>query len=546
MTMIASVFVLALGAALQNPQTPATPAPTGKISGIVTRGDTKGPLPNVAIRVIRWEGGLGRPVPATRTGADGRFTVEGLPAGEYALTFTADTFVTLELGQRRPSEPARRVQLLDGQHFDKADITLPRTAAIEGRVLDEFGDSAPGMTVQAAQVQFAAGKNRLMMVGPQSRPTDDLGRFRIFNLPPSEYYLVALSGQFAGPDEAAGFAVTYYPGTAVPGDAKPVEVGVGQDVTGVVFQLAPAEMATVSGIATDELGKPIPASLMLIPTSGGDVRAMIIARAQSGADGSFVIRNVPAGSYALQGFGRQVGSGGSLSSSAFGALQIRVDGDVPNLALRVTPGTTLRGRIIFEGTATPPAPARVRVFPRPINFATGPVGGGPPDSVTADDWTFETKNMNGHRVISVTAGAPGWMVKSVLHNGKDITDQPVDFAAGDVEGVEVTMTSNISTVSGTVTEDGTPATDCTVLLFAQDSAKWTFPSRHMMAIRPDAKGAFRASGLPPGDYLAIALPAVQGQDWQNPLTLEQYRSLATSVTVLEGGNATVALRLIRR
>jgi len=546
MTMIGSVIALALVVALQNPQTPAAPASTGKISGVVTRGDTNGPLPNVTIRLIRWEGGLGQQVPATRTGADGRFTVEGLRAGEYALTFTADTFVTLEWGQKRPSETARRVQLLDSQHFDKADMTLPRTAAIEGRLLDEFGDPAPGMTVQAAQVQFAAGKNRLMMVGPQSRPTDDLGRFRIFNLPPSEYYLVALSGQFAGPDEAAGFAVTYFPGTPVPGDAKPVEVGVGQDVTGVVFQLAPADMATVSGLATDEQGKPITASLMLIPTSGGDVRAMIIARAQSGPDGSFVIRNVPAGSYALQGFGRPIGNSTSPGTQPFGALQIVVDGDVPNLALRVTPGSTLRGRIVLEGTAPPPAPARVRVFPRPVNFATGPVGGGPPDSVTADDWTFETRNMNGIRVISVTAGAPGWMVKSVLRNGKDITDLPVDFRTGDVDGVEVTLTSNIATVIGTVTEDGKPATDCAVLVFAQDSTKWTFPSRYMIAVRPDAKGAFSASGLPPGDYLAIAVPAVQGQDWQNPVTLEQFRSLATSVSVLEGGNASVALRLARR
>lgn len=545
MTPILGTLALVLIGGIQNPQAPAQPEATGKISGVVTRGDTNQPLENVTVRLVRWEGGLGQQIPPVRTGADGRFTVSALRAGDYALTFTSESFVTLEWGQKRPTETARRLQLAEGQVFDKADMVLPRTAAIEGRLIDEFGDPAPGMTVQAARVQFAAGKNRLLLVGSQSRPTDDLGQFRIFNLPPSDYYLVALSGQFAGPDEAAGFALTYFPGTAVPMDAKPVTVGVGQDVTGVVFQMAPAEMSTLSGVATDELGKPIQATLMLTPTSGGDVRATIMARQQSGPDGKFVIRNVPAGSYALQGFGRPTGTSTSPGMAPFGALQLTVDGDMPNLALKIAPGATLRGRILLEG-ATPPAQARVRVFPRPINFATGPMGGGPPESVVSEDWTFETKNLNGTRVIAVVVGAPGWMLKSVTRDGKDITDQPVDFNQGDVNGVEITLTSNAASVTGTVTEANRPATDCVVLLFSEDSAKWTFPSRYMFAARPDAKGVFTASGLLAGNYLAIAVPPGQGEEWQNPATLEGYRALATSVTLPEGGKASVALRVIRR
>jgi len=539
-------FAIAMVSAVQTPQAPAPPEGTGRISGVVTRGDTNQPLQNATIRLVRWEGGRGQQFPPVQTNADGRFSIEALRAGEYALTFTAESFVTLEWGQQRPGETARRVPLIDGQHFDKADISLPRTAAIEGRLLDEFGEPAPGMTVQAARVMYAQGKNRLMMVpGTQSRPTDDLGQFRIFNLPPSDYYLVALSGQFAGPDEAAGFALTYYPGTAVPMDAKPVSVGVGQDVTGVVFQMTPAEMSTISGVTTDELGKPIQATLMLVPTSGGDVRAEILARLQSGPDGTFVIRNVPAGAYALQGFGRPVG-GGNLANAPFGALQLTVDGDMPNLTLKIAPGTTLRGRILLEGGATPPDPTRFRLFPLPVNFATAPLGGGPPNSVTNADWTFEVKNMNGVRALMMSAIAPGWMLKGVTREGKDITDQPVDFRDGDVNGVEITVTSNIATVSGTVTEAGQAAADCVVVLFAEDAAKWAFPSRYMGTARPDAKGAFTLSGLPSGNYLAIAVPLLQGQEWQNPLLLEAYRALATRVIVTEGGKATVSLRVIRR
>jgi hypothetical protein len=174
------------------------------------------------------------------------------------------------------------------------------------------------------------------------------------------------------------------------------------------------------------------------------------------------------------------------------------------------------------------------------------VGGGPPETLTSEDWTFETKNMVGTRVIAVNVRAPGWMLKSVTRDGKDITDQPVDFGQDDVNGLEITLTSNIASVTGVVTDAGTPVAECLVLLFAEDAKKWTFPSRFMTAARPDSKGAFTLTGLLPGDYLAIAVPSIQGQDWQNPLTLESYRALATSVTVLEGGKTNVALRLIRR
>jgi 5-hydroxyisourate hydrolase-like protein (transthyretin family) len=545
MTGILGAIVMVLIGASQNPPPPREG--TAKISGVVTRSDINQPLQEVTVRLIRWEKGRGQQLPPVATDREGRFIVEALSAGEYGLRFTADTFVTLEWGQKDPSEIPRRLQLVDGQHFDKADMAMPRTSAIEGRLLDDFGDPAPGMTVKAARVQFAAGKSRLMLVpGAQSRPTDDLGQFRIFNLPPSEYYLVSLSGQFAGPDEAAGFALTYFPGTAVPTDAKPVLLGMAQDVTGLVFQMAPAAMSTLSGVTTDALGIPIQATVVLLPTSGGDVRAEIIARLQSGLDGTFAIRNVPAGSYALHGFGPQAVNSPNRGSASFGALQLTVDGDLPNLVLKISPGVTLRGRILFEGGAPFPVPTQVKVLPTLINFATGPMGVGPTESMTADDWTFEVRNMTGIRVITPPAAIRGWMLKSVMQNGKDITDQPIDFRRGDVNDLEVMLTSNMSFLTGTVTDANGPVTDCVVMVFSQDPAKWTFPSRYVIAARPDARGTFMVPALPPGNYLAIAIPPTQGQDSQSPMSLERYRGLATSVAVLEGGTATLSLHLVKR
>jgi len=549
MTAALTSLVLLCAAAAQNPQTPPQPEGTAKISGIVTRQDTNLPLANVTVRAVRWEGGFGQQIPAKRTGPDGRFVLEGLRAGEYGLRFAAELFVGLEFGQKRPQEAARRIDLKDGQHFDKADISLPPTTAIEGRLVDEFGDPVPGVIVQVAQVQFLAGKRRLMPAGSGSlapRPTDDLGQFRIFNLPPGDYYVMALSGPFAGPDDPSGFAVTYFPGTRVPTEAKPVHLDIGQDVTGLAFQLTPAPMSVVSGVVTDENDKPIAgASLLLLPTSGGDVRSILMGRLGTGPDGAFTFRNVAPGTYVIQAFGRPVG-GGALSQASFAAVPLSIEpgADISDLRVKIPPPASARGRIVFEGDA--PLPSRVMVSPRAVNFASAPVGGGPPNNVTNPDWTFEVSNMSGLRVVYVNVGSPQWMLKKVTRDGRDITDEPVDFRNGDVNGLEITLTSRGPALTGTVTDDRGPVADSTVILFATDPTRWVFPSRFFGQGRPSPQGNFRIQGLPPGEYYAVALPVVQGADWQDPENLNELLGVATRVSLSEGRTSAVSLKVVRR
>ena len=543
--------VLSSVVAVQNPtQVLEQPKPLGKISGVVTRRDTNVPLENVTIRLVRWEGGLGQQIPSKATGPDGRFVFEGLQAGSYGLTFSAERFVSLQYGQDTPQETARLVELKDAQHFANADISLPPTTAIEGQLLDEFGDPAPGIVVQPAQVQFVAGKRRLMPAGSgatPSKPTDDLGRFRIINMPPGEYYLVAVAGPFAGPNDPAGFALTYFPGTAVPMEAKSVRLELGEDLAGVVFRLTPTPTTTISGVVTHD-GKPVAASLRFLATVDGDVRSLIMANAATGPDGAFRFRNVAPGTYVLQAYARVVGPGpGNLAAQTFGYLTVNVPdtgGAITGLELKIPPGPSARGRIVFEGDA--PLPRRVIVSPTPVTFASSPVGGGPPNSVTREDWTFEVVNMSGLRQVRASTSPAGWLLKKVTLNGADITDQPIDFSKGDVDGIEITLSSRGPVLNGSVTDAGTPSVNCTVVVYANDATKWTFPSRYFAQVRPDPQGRFSIIGLPPGDYLALALPTVQGTDWQDPEFLKQHLGVATHTSLVEGGTQTIALKVYRR
>lgn len=526
------------------PQQTAVPAETGtaSLSGVITSSSGRA-IPNATINVIQWVGGLGKQMPA-RTDAQGRFTLKNLPAGSYDVTARADGHVSLRYGQRTSSDGPKRIELADAQEFTEANIVLPKFTAIEGQLLDEFGDPMPGVRVMASTVTFAAGKNRIMPAnGTQNvPPTDDRGMFRIYGLAPGDYYLQAVTGPFAGPNDPSGFAVTFYPGTKSPQDAKPVHLDSAHDTAGVGFSLIPAPMSAVSGLVTDAGGKPIVrGDVSIFGLSGGDIRSFLSGRVPTDQNGRFTFRNLAPGSYVIQAYGQPV-SGGVLSRAPFGSVIFDVTGDRDDLRVTVT-GSRMTGHITFEGAAPQPAVDRVMVNPMPVDFVSAPAAGGPPAMTINPDWTFELLNMSGLRVIRTNVGAPGWVLKSVTIAGKDVTDTPIDFRKGDVADVEVTFTSNAGSIKGIVSDSKGPAADAMVIAFSEDETKLAFPSRFMAAARSSPKGEFTMAGLPAGWYLVAVAPAGVAPQTADPAALETLRKTAVRVSVQEGASASVTLTI---
>jgi hypothetical protein len=222
------------------------------------------------------------------------------------------------------------------------------------------------------------------------------------------------------------------------------------------------------------------------------------------------------------------------------------DSNLDGIVLKTSEGTALRGRIVVEDGVTPPKADLIRVDTVPIEWDSAPVAGGPSPSKTNDDYTFEVLRQNGIRRILPGVQSPDWMLKKITFNGQDVTDAGVDFRTKDVEGVEITLTSKVTHVTGGVSDDKGPVSDYVVVIFASDPTKWIDRSRFVGLVRPAQQGRFRANGLPPEDYLAIALPSVNGPEFMDPDFLQQLRAQASSFTLGEGETKTLELKLKRR
>jgi hypothetical protein len=160
------------------------------------------------------------------------------------------------------------------------------------------------------------------------------------------------------------------------------------------------------------------------------------------------------------------------------------------------------------------------------------------------DGTFAIKGIFGRSRLRVML-PDEWMVKAILHDGRDITDAALELRGGEVlSDVEVVVTDSVSMVDGTVLDDrNRPVGDATVLVFSTDRVRWSDDLRGVRAVRPDQNGQFEVKGLPPGGYVAVALPYVESGLWNDPQYLESVLPLGQGLSVAEAGRHTVTLTL---
>jgi hypothetical protein len=503
----------------------------------------------------------GRGGGVTSTDNEGRYEIKELTAGRYNVTASKGGFVQGSFGQRRPGEPGTPIDLADGQSADKVNFTLSRGSVISGRIVDDGGDPVAGTMVSALRFAFVAGSRRLVPGTGEggSDRTDDQGAFRLYGLPPGDYYVSANnrnnSMMMPGMNntEADGFAPTYYPGTPNLGEATRVTVKAGQEMSGANFALLVARMARIRGRALNSRGEPVTGAMLMLtpadPMMGMNV-GMNMMNSMVAGDGSFQFANVAPGRYNMNV--RPTGMPGV--NSEFATLPVNVgNDDIDNLFVTTSAGATLNGVVVTDDGSVPPfRPDQVQIFAQPAEMSANMFGGGP--TKVNDDFTFEMNALFDRRLIrgaigvGSMAGNAGWYLKAIVLDGDDVTDRGIEFAPGRAyDGLQIVFTQQTTDLSGLLTDDrNQPVLDATVVIFPADREKWTYASRYVRSARPDTNGRYNARSLPPlDDYLVVAVQNLEQGQGSDPEFLSRAREEAKSFSLNEGESKAVDIKLSR-
>jgi hypothetical protein len=549
---------------------------TGRIRGRVLASDSGGPIRRAQVRIS----GSEVAPKAALTDAEGRFEFRELPAGRFTLQASKSGYVSVQYGQTRPFESGKPIELADKQILDGANISMPRGGVISGRIVDEFGDPLPDVSVTAMRQSWSNGRRRLTPAAGRIGQTNDLGQYRIYGLPPGDYYISATlrggglemammdmevmmvaGASVSGPAASAprsGYAATYYPGTTTASEAQRITLAPGQEASSADFPLAAVRLARVTGIVIGSDGKPLEGVAISASPASRDVGLMMApSSARSQKDGSFTLNSVPPGDYTLQARTVQVitspagdnmmvfrsGMIGGGGESEFGSMPLTVAGeDISNVLLTTTKGGTAQGQVTFDG-ARPPTATSIRV----TSMAADADGSMPSAfGSVKEDGSFELKGVAGTRLIRIAGAPPGWILKSVKLHGNDITDTGTEFKAGEVtSGLEIELTNRSTAVTGGVTgRDGTLLKDYTVVIFSDAPESWRFPmTRWVTGTRPDQDGRFKVQNLPPGNYIAVAVDYIPQGEWGDPEQLDRLRPKGQRFVLAEGATHTLELKL---
>jgi len=293
--------------------------------------------------------------PSAKTNENGYFRITGLPAGRYAPISLTPGYIMPKGGTDYLMARGAAFDIAEGEIIENLDIELIPGSVITGRVTDSNG--RPLVEEQVHLWWFDKNGTTLEFstrVLNKMLTTDDRGVYRIFGLSEGRYILSA-GGYSKGDD---GYVPkTYHPDVTDKSQAKVVEVGAGQEVTGIDISVAEvAKTYSISGrVVNADDGQPVGGAkveLGLLSPDGNDIGREGFSKGHSNSNGAFQLSNVPPGKYVAYA---KVDFESDKASNLYSEPVICevTNSNVRGIEIKLSKGGSIEGVVVIEDPIDP-------------------------------------------------------------------------------------------------------------------------------------------------------------------------------------------------
>lgn len=498
--------------------------------------------------------------------AAGTFTIPNVPAGTYSLRAEREGYFGSTFKGSTPLAVTMNVTVTAKQNSIVQLSMLPG-GTISGVIRDENGQPRSKGSVQAFSVTY---QNGFPVLAPAvGKVTNDLGEYRLFWLPPGDYYVGATAEppRTTGGGEAireAPAVVNYYPSTVDVRAGTLLELKAGDQVEGINVALQRARLPKITGTilargsmqsitdAQTAVGANPAAPLVTLmmlqrdPNTPDNTTARVVGSANL-ATGRFEVQNVLPGSYDFYARIEDFDSGVVFLGRAYdwGRAQFVVgDRDVEGIGVSLYPGFSVKGTVTLDN-AVPQNPVRISIVPDGTAVKLGAYNALSQNPVqTGPDGSFTIPRIPVGHFRIIAPGLPPQLYIADVRQAVSVFDSGFEIENEEPGAIQVEIKSGAGTIDGAV-RGARQEPVAGAIVVAVPAA----PSRRSNRVlyktaTSDTTGKFSIPGVAPGEYRVFAWDALSGGAYFNEMFLARYESSGRPASVRQGAATTMDLTVL--